>query len=106
MQKKVDISKSRKEAEMNLHRYQGELQSNIDYANGIEQLFENRWFNRFIDWIKGEISKDSDNLLLCEDDEVLKIRFEARGKKAILRQLELIKKQGVIAKNKLTELNK
>ena len=104
---KIDVSKLPQKNEADIQHYKSELYEKANFAEGLRNLEkENKWFKKFINWISQEIEKEKNNLLICEDEEVLKIRFEARGKQAILRQLEIIQREGDLAKKKLEELNK
>jgi len=82
------------------------LNKKIEFAEGLKLLEENKGFQELISKLEKELERGKEIMLRCKKEELENAREFPRGIAAVLRQIELWKKEGIRAKEKLNNLTK
>ncbi len=95
-----------KQKELQKQLYINSLQKDIDFADGLKALDENKTFKELVLWMEKELERTKNQMLKCKKEEIFEAREYARGFATILKQLKIFKKSGERAEKKLKELIK
>jgi len=82
------------------------LNKKIEFADGLELLEKDRTFQEIISKLKEELERGKNWMLKCKKEDLENAREFPRGISAVLKQIEIWKKSGIRAKEKLKELTK
>lgn len=83
-----------KTSEEKQKEYKQKLGDKVSFAKDIEGLEENETFKKLINWLKKELERTKDQMLICPREELIVAREFACGVKMLLRQIEVWKKNG------------